>query len=245
MRAAISSEWTKLWTTRTIWWALLAAVVLMAAGAAQYAFYAENGDVPAHLVRDGRVPAGTVAVLATAITQLAFVALAMLVMTSEYSAGTIRATLSWIPSRGRMLLAKCTVVAVVTFVAGVVSGALGGFVAAAIVDNTAAVATSGLAIGVYLTLLGVLATGLGAALRGPVVTLVVLLMLVVVVPPLLQIPDIAVLNGIADAFPGVAGSHFLYGDTDPYPPVVGLVILAAWASAAVFAGWRMLRRRDA
>ena len=77
------------------------------------------------------------------------------------------------------------------------------------------------------------------------VTLVVLLMLVVVVPPLLQVPDLAVLNGIADGLPGVAGNHFLMGDSDPYAPVVGLMIVAAWAAAALVVGRREMRRRDA
>ncbi|XVV14217.1 ABC transporter permease [Actinoplanes sp. CA-131856] len=238
MRAAISSEWTKLWTTRTIWWALLAAFVLMAAAAGQNALYVENGDVSAST-------AGDVAVLSVAIAQLAFVALAMLVMTSEYSAGTIRATVSWVPSRGRLLSAKIAVVAVVTLVAGVAVGLLGGVVAAGIADNSSGIPGGAAKIGIYLAGLSILATGLAAALRGPVVTLVVLLMVIVVVPPLLQIPDISVLNGIADAFPGVAGNHFLYGDSDPYPPAVGLLILMGWTAAAVVVGWRVLKRRDA
>ncbi|MFF5085177.1 ABC transporter permease [Actinoplanes sp. NPDC000266] len=238
MRAAISSEWTKLWTTRTIWWALLAAFVLMAAAAGQNALYVENGDVPAS-------SAGDVAVLSVAIAQLAFVSLAMLVMTSEYSAQTIRATLSWIPSRGRLLSAKVVVVAMVTLVGGLIAGLLGGVVAAGILGNSSDIAGDATKIGIYLALLGVLATGLAAALRGPVVTLVVLLMVIVVVPPLLQIPDISVLNGIADAFPGVAGNHFLSGDSSPYPQAVGLVILMGWTLAAVGVGWRVLKRRDA
>lgn len=248
LRAAVGAEWIKLWTTRTIWWALLAALVLMLAGAGQYAVYATNGDLPADLLRDGRTPAGTVAVLAVAVAQLAFVALAMLTVTSEYSTGTMRATLSWIPSRGRLLTAKCAVVAAVTFVAGAVAGLLGALVAVPVLgdDGTnGGIARASLAIGGYLTLLAVLATGLAAALRGPVVTLVILLLLVVVLPPILQGPGLAVLDAIADALPGVAGDHFLRGDTDPYPPAVGLLILAGWAGAAVLAGWAALQRRDA
>ncbi|MFI6822774.1 ABC transporter permease [Micromonospora sp. NPDC050187] len=250
MRAAIGAEWTKLWTTRTVWWALGAAAMLMAAGAGQYAIYAGNGDLAAGLLSDGRVPAGTIAVLAVGIAQLAFVALAMLVMTSEYSTGTIRATLAWIPSRGRLLLAKCAVVAVVTLVAGTAVGLLGALVAVPLLGglgdtDAAAIVGDALGIGAYLALLAVFATGLGAALRGPVVTLVVVLLLVVVLPPILQVPDLPALNRIADSLPGVAGNHFLHGDADPYPAVVGLLVLAAWALAAVLAGWRVMRHRDA
>ena len=57
----------------------------------------------------------------------------------------------------------------------------------------------------YLALVGVLALGLGAALRSAVLTLTVLLAMLKIVPLSLQEPDITVLNRIADVFPGVAG----------------------------------------
>jgi ABC-2 type transport system permease protein len=250
MTAAIAAEWIKLWTTRTVWWALLAAAVLMAAAAGQYALYADNGDLPADLLRDGRVPAGSIAVLAVGLAQLAFAGLAMLVMTGEYSTGTIRATLAWVPDRGRLLLAKCTVVAAVTFVAGTLTGLIGTAVAIPLLGGTGDAGAAGIlgdavAIGGYLALIAVFATGLATALRGPVVTLVVILLLVVLLPPILRTPDAPVLNAVADALPGEAGGHFLRGDTGPYPAAIGLLILAGWAAAAALTGWSVLRRRDA
>lgn len=243
MRAAFGAEWIKLWTTRTVWWALAAGAVLMAAAAGQYAIYAGNGDLPPDLLRAGKIPAGTVAVLAVDLAQLAFVALAMLVVTSEYSTGTIRATLAWTPSRGRLLLAKCAVVAAVTFAAGTATGLLGALVAVPVLGSAGTagpgMVADALAIGAYLTLLALLATGLAAALRGPVVTLVVVLLLVAVLPPMLRLPDVGVLNAIADALPGVAGQDFLRGDG------LGLVVLAAWAAGSVLVGWRVLCHRDA
>ncbi|MET7399380.1 ABC transporter permease [Dactylosporangium sp. NPDC005572] len=245
MRGAVAAEWTKLWTTRTVWWALAAAVVLMVAGAGQYALYAANDDLAPELLRaDGRVAAGTVAVLATALAQFAVIALAMLVMTSEYSAGTIRATLAWVPSRGRLLLAKSLVVAVVALAVGVVLGVVGAVVAAPLLGDRGvvsggAVVGDALAIGGYLALISVFATGLGAALRGPVATLVTIFLLVVVIPPILELPDVAALNRVAGALPGPAGTDFMRGDGS-----AGLVV-AAWAVAALVAGWRVLRRRDA
>ena len=134
--------------------------------------------------------------------------------------------------------------AAVILVTGALTGLVGAVVARPLLGelgSTDQVATQSVKIGLYLALLGLLALGLGAALRGPVVTLVVLLMLIVVVPPLLQLPDSAVLNGIADALPGVAGDHFLRGGAGPY----GFLILAAWAVAAVGIGLAALKRTDA
>ncbi|MCM4080528.1 ABC transporter permease [Paractinoplanes hotanensis] len=232
LRATISAEWIKLWSTRTVWWALTAALVLMAAGAGQYALYARNGDID-------ESSAGEIAALGLSFAQLAFIALASMVMTGEYSAGTIRATLTWTPLRPRLLLAKSVVVAAVTLVAGTIVGFVGTLVAASILDDSSMGAAAP-KMGLYLALLGVFAVGLGAALRGPVVTLVVLLMLVVVVPPLLQVPDLAVLNTIADALPGVAGERFLNENS-----YAGLLIVTAWAAAAFLIGARLLDRRDA
>ena len=91
LRFAVHAEWTKLWSVRTVWWALLAGVLLMAAGAGQYALYVNNGDLPSGAGLELNSPAG-VAVLAVDLTQFALIALAMLLMTSEYSSGTITAS---------------------------------------------------------------------------------------------------------------------------------------------------------
>jgi hypothetical protein len=90
------------------------------------------------------------------------------------------------------------------------------------------------------------ALGLGAALRGAVLTLVALFLLLVLVPPLLAGPDVAALTWIADLTPGPAGGYVLAGAAgDPYPPLVGLGVLVVWAGAALAAGRVVIRRRDA
>lgn len=251
LRSAVSAEWTKLWTTRTVWWALIAAVLLMAAGAGQYAIYAQNGDISKDLIEsNGLIGAGTIAVMGVALAQFAVIALGTLVMTSEYSNGLIRATLAWVPSRGRVILAKGTVVAGIILVGGVLLGLLGAGLAIPLLGDKGeaqaqTILGQALAIGGYLALIGVFAMGLGAALRGPVASLITVFMLMVVIPPILGIPDTSFFNNVNNALPGVAGDHFLRGDTDPYAPAVGLLIVAGWALAALIAGWIVMRRKDA
>jgi ABC-2 type transport system permease protein len=250
LMSAMSAEWTKLWTTRTVWWALFGAAMLMAAVAAQYAVYVDNGDLAPPETASGLVSGGAVAALAADIAQFALIALAMLVVTSEYSTGTIRSTLTWIPSRGRLLLAKCAVVGAVTFVAGILLGVLGAGAATPLLGERADPAVGSITdhaihIGLYLAAIGVFAAGLGAAFRGPVITLVTIFLLLVVVPPIVTMPESEAFDRVADLLPGVAGSHFMRGDGDTYPPAVGLLVVAVWAVAAVLAGWRVMSRRDA
>jgi ABC-2 type transport system permease protein len=241
IRTTIASEWTKLWSVRSTWWALIGALALMALSSMQVAMWVDNGDTAFE-----RQSASDVAANAFAVAQLAVLAVAMLAVTSEYSHRTIRATLQWTPARTRVLLAKAAVVAAVTAATGAVLAIGGTAVAAPILTDAPAIEIGDLAaITVSAALLGLLALGLGTALRGAVLTLVVLFLLLVVVPPLLATPDIAALTWIADLSPGPAGGHFLAGYTDPYPPVVGALIMAAWSVAALSAGRAVLRRRDA
>lgn len=250
IRATVASEWAKLWSVRSTWWALAGALGLMLLSSMQVAFWADNGasttaDTTAATVIV-KQSASDVAASAFAVAQLAVLAVAMLAVTGEYSHRTIRATLQWTPARTRVLLAKAAVVAAVTAATGAALAIAGTLTAAPILTDAPAIQVSDLlAITVSSTLLGLLALGLGAALRGAVVTLVVLFLLLVVVPPLLATPDVAVLTWIADLTPGPAGTHFLAGDEDPYPPLVGALVMTAWAVAALSAGRAVLRRRDA
>lgn len=236
----IASEWTKLRSVRSTWWALAGALGLMVLSSVQVAFWVDNGDAPATESASG------VAVDAFAVAQLAVLAVAMLAITSEYSHRTIRATLQWTPARTRVLLAKAAVVAAATGATGAILAVAGTLTAVPILTDPPAARLRDLAaITLSSALLGLLALGLGTALRGAVLTLVVLFLLIVVVPPLLAAPDVDALTWIADLTPGPAGTHFLNGDSDPYPPAVGALIMVAWSAAALFAGRTVLLRRDA
>ncbi|MEE6312049.1 ABC transporter permease [Plantactinospora veratri] len=248
---AVASEWTKLWSVRSVWWCLLSSALLMAATAGQLAIYVANGNTDDDPVNDrGVLAVGRIAVDAVELTQFAVIALALLVITSEYANGTIRTTLQWIPSRSRLLLAKTTVVAGVTLGTGVLLGVLGAAVAAPVLGEwgrfePAESVGDVLGLAGYLALIAVFTLGLGAALRSAVGTLVTVFLLLAVVPATLRLPDLGPLNAIADALPGSAGLHFLRGESESYPAVAGLLILIGWAVAALLAGLAVLRRRDA
>ncbi|MEV5764436.1 ABC transporter permease [Micromonospora sp. NPDC052213] len=251
LTGAVASEWTKLWSVRSVWWNLLASALLMAAAAGQEAIYVVNENTNSDPADDpGVVGVGTVAISSVLLAQFTVLALAMLVITAEYATGTIRSTLQWTPSRGQLLLAKTAVVAVVTFVVGALLAALGSAVADPVLGEWGrfrAAETVGdvLAVAAYLSLISVFTLGLGTALRSAVGTLTTVFMILMVVPIALGALDIEFVNRLVDGLPGVAGHHFMSGDADPYPPAAGLALLAAWALAAMLAGYAVLRSRDA
>ncbi|MDG4808638.1 ABC transporter permease subunit [Micromonospora sp. WMMD1120] len=247
----VAAEWTKLTSVRSSWWTALAGLLVMAASAGQLAIYVANANTNDDPTDDrGVVTLGSVLVDSVELTQYAVLALGLLAITAEFTSGTIRTTLQCTPSRGRVLLAKAVVAAAVTFALGLLLGGVGALVARPVLGEWGSAPAAGtigdiVRVAVYLALIGVLALGLGALLRSAVLTVVVLLATLMIVPLSLQEPDIEVLNRIADVFPGVAGRHFMLGDTDPYPSLVGLLLLAGWAAAALVLGRVALRRRDA
>ncbi|MBC6471255.1 ABC transporter permease [Actinomadura alba] len=247
----MAAEWTKTWSVRSTWWSLLTALLLMAATAAQLGIYTTDTNTNTDPTDDkGIVAASEIAIQAIDLAQFAVIALAMLAITVEYSAGTIRATLQWMPRRAWMLMAKTAVVACVTFGAGVLMGAVGAAVGAAILGRWRSFSFAGtardlLTIGLYLALICMFTLGVGTALRSAVGTLTSVFLFLTIIPASLQNSNITFFERISDALPGVAGARFLRGATDPYPPIVGLLILAVWAVAALAGGYAVLRRRDA
>lgn len=251
LTGAVASEWTKLWSVRSVWWALLASVLLMTATSAQLAIYVQNANTDTDPTNDrGVVTLGRIAVDSLELTQFAVLAMAMLVITAEYASGTIRATLQWTPRRSHVILAKAAVVGGVTLVLGVLLGVLGAVVAAPILGDWGRfdlprTVGDAVGVGVYLALTSVLTLGVGATTRSAVATLTSVFLILTVVPATLRLPGVTLLDRVADALPGSAGLHFLRGETDPYPPVVGLVVLVGWVLVAMLAGHTVLRRRDA
>ncbi|MGC4896545.1 ABC transporter permease [Micromonospora sp. DT31] len=248
---AVAAEWTKLWSVRSTWWTLLAAVLTMAASNAQLAIYVQNANTDDDPTTDpGVVDVGEIVVSSLELTQYVVLALGLFAITSEFTTGTVRTTLRCTPSRGRVLAAKAIVVGAVTFGLGLLLGAVGAAAARPVLGEWGRAPLGGtvadvVACATYLALIGVLALGLASALRGAVLTLTVLFALLMIVPLSLREPDITVLTRISDALPGVAGNHFLLGDAEPYPAAVGLLVLAGWTAAALALGRWALDRRDA
>lgn len=240
LRRSLGSEWIKLWTVRSTWWSLIAAVVLMGGCAAimgtDFAGDVENGETT-----DGTTMAvGEPAVNSAMLAQFGLIAFAMLVVTAEFTTGAMRGTLSADPRRGRVLLAKTLAVCAVAVPLALVLALLGLLAGDATLGEygTGGNAVEDVAaITVYLVLAAVFTVGMGAWLRSSVGTLSAVIVLLLALPITLGADR-------AGYTPGGAGLNLLGGEDPPYSRLTAGVLFAAWTLAAQLAGYVSLRRRD-
>ncbi|RFS81037.1 ABC transporter permease [Actinomadura spongiicola] len=247
---ALAAEWTKLWSLRSTWWGLFGAGLLMGLVSMimAEATVANNKD-PGPEGPPGVVSVGDIATGAVETVQFVVLAIALLMVTGEYATGSIRATLQWVPPRGRMLWSKAAVAVAVVFPTAVLLTLIGSVVAWFWLDEWGRVDAGdlvhdALTIGLYLSLMSVLVMGVGAMLRSTAATLTTAFIFVLVLPITLVNTGSELLKDVADGLPSSAGRHMMNGD-GPYPTVVALAILAAWTAAAAWGGITVLRRRDA
>ncbi len=260
-RALLRSEWTKLRSLRAAWLCLLL-YVLVAVGGAWVSLTGTRAP-------DDAATAVATAVVGFAPAQLALLALGALVVTGEYRAGTVLASLTAVPRRTRWLLAKtvvvCLLVALVT--AAVAVGCVAAVPALTAGGAELRLAEPGVlrpvglqvAAAVLVTLLGV---GLGALLRRTAAALVAGVLLVAVLPlatVLAGRPQVVATAwlwptlraGRDDAFTvatrgsfGVpTGGDLLLAGATPWQ--TGLLVAGAWALAVWLLGAALLERRDA
>lgn len=241
--AVLRSEWIKIRSVRaslgslsSVFVATLAITVLAFAsvGTAE----AENADYEPLFFAFYALNFGQVAAISFGTTA----------MSSEYLNGALRVSLSAVPRRGLFYGAKVAVVGalalgvgLLTSFAGFLSGQafMGEYAIGLGHDGALRACVGG---GIYLALMALLAAGLTTLLRSGVAVLSILIPFTLIVP--FVIGDVA--NGVAGFLPDRAGQQILHENpTGTLGPWAGLAVTAAWAAAALLAGWWALRRRDA
>ncbi|OKI01300.1 hypothetical protein A6A06_21140 [Streptomyces sp. CB02923] len=248
----MAAEWTKLWTVRSTWVALAstAALIIAYTVIAGSAARSARGDGAV-----GGLPTSPLDNLGTGVAfmgQFGILALATMVIATEYSTGSIRSTLLWIPVRWRMLLAKCLVLFPVLFLTGVVLTPIGLGTAVASLGDAAQPVAAGdavgqaFAVGGYLGAVGVIVVGIGAAVRSVAGTLTVGFLLMLVLPMTMQSTSVEFLSKAADYLPGPAGMNLMgVAENNAYGTATAIGLLMLWAVMANIAGYCALRLRDA
>ena len=252
----LQSEWTKLRTLRSTLWSLLAAVVAMAGlGPAVAAVQMSRWS---HLGLEERLRFDSIdsGVGGFHGAQLAIGVLGVLVISGEYSTGMIRSSLMAVPHRLPVLWAKLAVFAAVTFTLMLVSSLVSFFAVQAIVTQHHQQVTLGaphalravIGTALFLTVLGVLAVGLGALVRntaGGVASLVGVLFVAPGIVALLPASTADAINPYLPLNAGFAVATSTFENSHHLAPWTGLAVFAGYAVLVVGAAAVGLVRRDA
>lgn len=252
--AAVSFEWTKIRTLRSTVWSL-ALYSVMSIGVALLAGYVMKGvyedmSGPAR-ARFDPVASGFSGLK---LGMIALVVFGVLSVSSEYSTGTIRSSLTAVPRRGvfyaaKMLTGTATamalsaVVVTVSFFATQLT--LGSPASVSVTDDGVLRAMAGGVL--YMTLICAFSMGLASLLRSSALTMGILVPLFFMISTILNsIPGV---QKAAQFLPDLAGGLILRsrppaGDTI-LTPWTGMAVLAGWALLAVSAGYLAVRSRDA
>jgi ABC-2 type transport system permease protein len=252
----VRSEWTKLWTLRSTRWSLAAAVIAMVVLAILVAVVQMNRWP--HFSAHERAAYDSIdnGVGGYHLAQLAIGVLGVMIITGEYTTGMIRSSFMAVPRRLPVLWAKLGVFSAVTFVLMLLSSFVAFFAVQAIVaqhhvqhslgDPHALRAVIGTAL--FLTVLGVLAIGIGALIRNTAGGIALFVFLLFVLPGITHILPSSVSEAIDPYLPLNAGFTVATSKFDPGPhlsPWGGFALFCGYATIAVAAAAIGLLRRDA
>jgi ABC-2 type transport system permease protein len=251
----LRSEWTKLRSVRSTFWALTVTVVLgIALGAVISAATAHGYPRFSVSEKQSWDPTG-ISQSGMVIAQLAIAVLGVLCISSEYSSGMIRTSLIAVPKRGRVLAAKALVFAVVTFVVGEITCFAAFFVGQALISGHAphaALGDPGVARavaggGLYLAALAVFSVAAGALLRHAAAAIACMIAVLLVLPLIAQaLPD-SWRNPVTEFWPTQAGSQItsVYHSAHTLQPWPGFGVMCLFVAIVYAIAWTLLDRRDA
>jgi ABC-type transport system involved in multi-copper enzyme maturation permease subunit len=258
---ALRSEFTKIRSVRSTYWTL-AAMIVITIGISALLSWGRVQDYASQ-------PASIQAQMATRITsratefsmfglilgQLVIAVLGALTITSEYSTGMIRTSLTVMPRRGTVFAAKAVVFTLVALAAGMVTSFGSYFIGQSIFATRHLNSTIGqpgvlravVGGGLFLGACGLLSYGIGALLRhtaGAITASVALLFVLFVLSGFLpgrwavHVDKWIPFNAGGAIWENLSGQNM-------FSPWVGFGVFCAYAAVAVVAGGVMFRTRDA
>ena len=250
---ALRSEFTKIRSVRSTYWTLLAMFVVTVGFGALASTGAAHGPHGPDFDPTRQSLAGLY------IGQLIIGVLGVLVISSEYSTGMIRTTLTTNPHRGVMIAAKGVVFTVVALVTSLVTSFAAFFVGQALMSSDHISTTIGspnvlrAVIGgaLFLTACGVLAFGLGLLIRHTAGGIGAVTGLLFVVTILVNFLPQSWQDHVDKWVPALAGGQLWMtgprppGATPMFGPWTSFAILCGYAAVAVAAGVILFRKRDA
>ncbi len=253
----VRAEWTKLWSVRSTLWTLLVLIVVTV-GFAALATWGTMQGVKAG-GENAPPPFDSTSLTLAGLTfgQLAAAVLGAMVISSEYTTGGIRTTLTAVPGRLRLLLAKAIVFVTVIFVVGLITCFASFFVGQSFLlpDYQVSLGDPGVTRAVvggalYLAGSGMFGFAVGALVRQTAGAITAAVALLLVLPPLTFLLPGSWGDTVSEHFTSNAGQQITsatQAGTDP-------TVLGPWEGYGWFTlEWVVLlvvaavlmRRRDA
>jgi hypothetical protein len=247
----IASEWLKIRTVQSTWWALAATFVFTVAFGALLTWgVASTTD----LQEIGSIDALSTSLAGMLFGELALVVFGVLFITAEYSTGGIRATLVSVPSRIRVMVAKTVVTAVVALVVSTMTVFVSFFIGQALLageglsvglgDTNVLRAVVGSAL--YLTCVALFSLGIGLVVRSSGGGITAAIAALIILPSLSGLLPGQWGQNIGKFITTNAGRQVTLVETSAgsLGPWVGYAVFLGWAAALLVVGTILLRRRD-
>ena len=250
---ALRSELTKIRSTRSTYWTLLALVAVTVGigaiacyGTASHAAQVDRTSFDATQLSLGGLYVG----------QLVIAVLGALTITSEYSTRMIGTSLAVQPRRGTLFAAKAVVFAMVSLATGLVASFGSFFLGQALLSShhlnvtlsQPNVLRAVIGGALFLTACGMFAYGLGAILRHTAGAITAAIGLLFVLSILVNFLPGSWYDHVSKWMPAIAGSQvWVTRAPDPhmFSAWPGFAVLAAYAAVAIVAGLVLFRTRDA
>lgn len=252
------SEWTKIRSVRSTVWSLVLLVVLTFGFTGLFTWLTilqwDKSD-PSQRAQIMADPVSTILGSGLEFGQLTICVLGVLVITSEYSTGVIRASLLAVPRRIPMLAAKALVFAVLVLIVGWVVTFPSFFLGAAILHSHAPVSLSDPGVaravfgaGLYLAVLGLFAMGIGGIIRHTAGAITGVIAFVLVLAPLTQLIPGKIGKYVHAYLPTEAGQ--LIGQahqqaSQVLSPWEGFGVFCLWTAVLLVIAGYLLKTRDA
>ena len=253
-RTVAQMEWLKLRSVRSTWYivavfaASLVALALIVASHENWSQLSAAGRASFDPVNDSYTGLG--------LGQLLFGALGVLVVSTEFSSGLIRATFAAVPSRPRVLAAKAAVLGAVTLAVGEIFAFAAYAAGQVMLRSPAPHATLGqpgvlravLMAGAYPALIALIGLGLGALIRHTAGAICAVVGLVFVLPLLVLPLGTSIQNSVEKFLPEQMAADSLTAVkpvAHSLSPGIAFGLLCLYAAVALGAGVLALVRRDA
>lgn len=253
LRHVLRSEWTKLYSLRSTRWALFIAALLTTGFPLLFATILVTRHHPEHGHHHSPIEVASAGVN---VSQLAIATLGVLLISSEYSTGMIRATFAAVPTRLPVLWAKLAVYSALCFLLMLPCMIIAFFASQRILDRKhflqisfthPGVARAVIGGAVYLMLVGAFALALGAIVRSTAGGISAFAAIFFVIPPLLNIIPSSWNDAIAPWLPDSAARavfQFTH-DSHSLSPGSGAAVFCGYTVLAVAIAAMLLVRRDA